>query len=164
MHTLILLQSPMPAGQTHSQDTASPASGLQDKQAELIQSQQLDTLVANSSDVVSTDQAMASDSAVQQLLSTSAQPGFADLGLAGSEQQPASDASDGRVASFASADVHVITNASDPTVEMTDVTSAEEAGSAAASDARVADAESQRMPETPTLGLTTGAYQPCLIL
>ena len=164
MHTLTLLQSPMSAGQTQSQDTASPASGLQDKQAELVQLQQLDPLVANSSDVVSTDQAMASSSAMQQLQSTSAQPGFDNLGLAGSEQEPASDASDGRVASPALADVRMTTNASDPTAQMTDVTNAEEAGCAAASEAKAADAESLHMPETPTPGLTAGAYIPCLVL
>ena len=152
IYALTLLQSP-PVGQTHSQDTASAASGSKEKEAKLVQSQQLDPLVANSTDVLSTDQHLASNS----LHSTSAQPGFVNLGLARSDQQPASDASGGRVVSPTSANVQATTNASHPAVQMTDVTSAEVAGSAAASEVRAADAERQRMPETPIPGLTAGA-------
>ena len=149
----------MPAGQTPPQASAS---GLQDKQAELVQSQQLDPLVATSSDAVSTD--LASNSALQQPQSTPAQPGFDYLGVATSEQQPASDASSDRVVSPASTDVQVTTNVSDPPVQMTDISHGTEAASATATEARPAGAEGQRMPETPIPGLTAGAHRPFLVL
>lgn len=164
-HALTLLQSPLAAGQTHSQDKASTASGVQGKQAELVQSQQLkQPLDADSSNVLSPNQALQSISALQQSQSTSAQSGSNDLATARSEQQLASDASDGGVVLPTSADVQVTTNVSAPTVQMRDVTGVEEAGGSAASEARSADAESQRMPETPMMNLTAGDYEHCPVL
>ena len=153
MHALTLLQSPMPAGQTP------PQAGLQDIQAELAQPQQPDLLVASSLDVVSTDQALASNSALQQPQSTPVQPGIDKPGIARSEQQAASDALSDRVVSPASTDVQVTTNVSDPPVQMTDISNGTEAASATAREARTA-AEGQRMPETPIPALTAGAHKP----
>ena len=165
LHALTLLQSPLAAGQTCSQDKALTASEVQSKQAELVQLQQLEQpLVADNSNALSTNQNLQSNSALQQPPSTSAQPGSNDLAIASSEQQLASDASDGAVVSPTSADVQVATNVSAPTVQMRDVTGVEEAGGSAASEARCADAESQRMPETPMMNLTAGDYEHCPVL
>ena len=158
MHALTLLQSPMSAQQTHSQDAARSPLGPQDKQAEEGPLQQVNPTAAGSSDGLASDQGLADNSAVQQPQPTSAQPGFGDLATAGSEQQLSPDASGHRVVSPTSADVQVTTDASDPPVQLTDAPGVAAAGDATAIEVAAAEAPGQDMPETPKVsGSTAGA-------
>lgn len=158
MHALTLLQSSMSARQTHSQDAACSPLGPQDKQAEHVPSQQLDPTAADISHALSTDQVLAGKSAVQQPPPTSAQLGVGGLATARSEQQLGPDASGDRVVSPTVADVQVTTDASDPPVQLTDASGGVAVGDATATEAEAAEAQSQRMPETPKVpGSTAGA-------
>lgn len=151
MHTLTLLQSPMPADLIQ-QSTAFPAVKSRIKQTDLSQSQQPKIQLANSSNSAPADQAVTSNPAGQRGPSISAQPTLEHVVLDSTEQQISADALSSQAMLLASPDVQATTDASDSPMQSAAVSGATEAGGARdTTESNAAQASSQPVPETPGL-------------